>query len=147
MWIVTVSLLLIYTGLRQSWVGAAASIGIVLSGLLGTGVRSRSGAVSIPLDFSFACCNVCWKHDVIYFSLHICLVALPTVASSGSWICCLDPYKLPFPWSTNLTCFPEMKWLACKATHINLCPLLQGKLFLLQTANFTRIWAWTQKPT
>lgn len=51
-----------------------------------------------PLKLSLARCNRCWKYNVIYFILHICLVALPTGISSGSWICCLDPCKLPFPW-------------------------------------------------
>ena len=50
-----------------------------------------------PLTLSLACCNGCWKYSAIYFSLHICLMALPTVVSSGSWICCMDPCKLPFP--------------------------------------------------
>jgi len=51
-----------------------------------------------PLTISTACCDGCWKYNVMCFSLHVCLVALPTVVSSGSWICCLDPCKLPFPW-------------------------------------------------
>lgn len=46
--------------------------------------------------------SLCMLQRVLEIRCHllqsdICLAALPSVASSGSWICCLDPYKLPFP--------------------------------------------------
>lgn len=134
--IMTVSLLLIYSRLRESWVRSAASTGIGWYGLLGTRVRSRGRGVSIPSPYSFpGMLQWVLKYNVIYFSLHICLVAFPTVVSSGSWICCLDPCKLPFPW-ISWSYYVFLKCNGYHATQINLCPLLQGKLFLPVNCKF-----------